>query len=377
MGPPERHRPGAGARPSGGAPEPRGCAGCLLRPALPLLPGPAPTAAPSTSCPWRRVAVTPSALTGALWDTDPVGRDPRWPTVAAACLCRPTPRLRGGPAPWRAGHSLTHRAGRGHQVCHNYCNDDMSFNLYPLRWLGSNVPAHPSSGNGSNFPPLWQHRCESYHNRSHFSSSCRPQKGLSYLKTCLCSFLFNSPISPQCFMDQIKAISFSYRLPHCHSGLVAFRPSSIHSLFKLWDCGRCRWMISRTTTVICNLLHSSSFFRQSLFRPKFLTAPALYSCCIEMDAGIHMGSHENGVDEENPPPPPVVIFPLMQPRIHLGFWAAYAHCQIMSSTPVALRLPGSSPAVLVCRAGPSFMYIYIQGALLLFPGAFHFFHCRL
>lgn len=52
-------------------------------------------------------------------------------------------------------------AGGCHRLCLNYCSNDMFFNLYPLRWLGSNVRARPSSDNASKSPPPWPHRCES------------------------------------------------------------------------------------------------------------------------------------------------------------------------------------------------------------------------
>lgn len=41
---------------------------------------------------------------------------------------RPQPQL---PLPPRGSEG--HRGGGGHQVCLNYCNNDMFFNLYPLR----------------------------------------------------------------------------------------------------------------------------------------------------------------------------------------------------------------------------------------------------
>lgn len=169
--------------------------------------------------------------------------------------------------------------------------------------------------------PVATQMSKCYHDRSHFSSSCRPQNGLSYLKACLCSFLFNSLISCHCFMDLIKAISSSYRLPCCHSGLITFQPSSMHSLFKpvgLWKV----WMDgpSQGPQLSCAtfcILPASSGSPSSDQSP--CTAPALDMCCIKLDAGLHMESHENGVDGENPPPPPVATFLLMQPRIRLGF----------------------------------------------------------
>ncbi|KAM3675774.1 chorion-specific transcription factor GCMa [Ammospiza maritima maritima] len=46
----------------------------------------------------------------ALWEMDPVRRNPRWPT---APVCRLPLRLRQGPAPWRGGHGLSSRCLHG------------------------------------------------------------------------------------------------------------------------------------------------------------------------------------------------------------------------------------------------------------------------
>lgn len=92
-------------------------------------------------------------------------------TFSGSCFSLPpfpAPEGGGGPSAMASGgqpqRQLSLPPGGnegGHRVCLNCCNNDMVFNLYPLRWLGSNVPAPPSSGNGSDSPSLWPHRCES------------------------------------------------------------------------------------------------------------------------------------------------------------------------------------------------------------------------
>ncbi|NWX36730.1 GCM1 factor, partial [Notiomystis cincta] len=82
--------------------------------------------------------------TGPVGDGSCGGRSPE--TLSGSCLSlRPRPAPQGGPCPAASGaqphpqRSLPPRGSEGdrglggHQVCLNYCNNDMFFNLYPLR----------------------------------------------------------------------------------------------------------------------------------------------------------------------------------------------------------------------------------------------------
>lgn len=211
-------------------------------------------------------------------------------TFSGSCLFLPpypAPQGRGGPSAMASGAQPQRRlslpprgsegdsAGGGHQGCLSCCNNDMVFNLYPLRWLGSNVPARPSSGNGSDSPPLWQHRYESATTTGLTLASLAGQKELSYLKACLCSFLFKSYF-PLLFHRSNKSYQLFLQiasLPFLFGSISAFL--NTQPVQPCGTVGRCRWMISRTTAVMCKLLHFSSFFRQSLFRPQSLHCASL------------------------------------------------------------------------------------------------------
>lgn len=120
----------------------------------------------------------------------------------------------------------------------NYCNNNMFFNLYPLRWPGFNVLSPPSSGNGPNFPSLLQHGCESATTPIPSSAPLAGlRRGFHTWRHVFVLFFFICYIFLHYFIDLIKGISSSYRIPHCHSGLVAFQSLSILIFFKpvgLW-----------------------------------------------------------------------------------------------------------------------------------------------
>ena len=72
----------------------------------------------------------------------------------------------------------------------------------------------------------------------------------------------------------------------------------------------------------------------------------------ELDTALKGGSHESGVEGENPLPDLLATLLLMQPRIWLAFWAEDTHWQVMLSF-LSTNTPKSSTGLLSIHSSPS------------------------
>uniref|UniRef100_A0A8C3QXM8 Glial cells missing transcription factor 1 n=1 Tax=Cyanoderma ruficeps TaxID=181631 RepID=A0A8C3QXM8_9PASS len=126
----------------------------------------------SRSLPQHILPMTKSGHDPFRSDADPLGdgsyREKSPLTFSGSCLSLPPyPAPQGGLSPMAAvaqphgqlslppGGSEEDRGGGGHQACLSCCNSDVVFNLTHYGdWVQTSLP----SGNGSDSPPLWQHK---------------------------------------------------------------------------------------------------------------------------------------------------------------------------------------------------------------------------